>query len=167
MKHENILSLCITALFVGIVYITTTFIKIPIPLGYANLGETFILLAAYFTTRKTACIAGGLGSALADVLSGYPLWAFPTLVIKGLFGLIAFYFFSKNKKLTSPHVLLGVGVAAVFAAVSYTIVGMLLYGSIAAGLSSFPGLISESIVNAACFFVIAKICPKNLQRLYQ
>ncbi len=162
MKHENILNLCITALFVGIVYITTAFIKIPIPLGYANLGEAFILFAAFVTNKKTACIAGGFGSALADILSGFPLWALPTLVIKAVFALIAFQFFSKNKKLTSPYVLAGTCLAAVFAAVSYTLAGMLLYGSFAAGLSSFPGLFSESLVNAVCFFLLAKICPKNL-----
>ena len=50
MKQKvNTFSLCCGALLTALVCIMTIVIQIPIPLGYAHLGDAFILLgAAYF-----------------------------------------------------------------------------------------------------------------------
>lgn len=42
MKNNNTFKICITAVFIALVYIATALIQIPIPLGYANLGDSII-----------------------------------------------------------------------------------------------------------------------------
>ena len=42
--------------------------------GYMNLGDVAIYFSAFTFGPFTALIAGGLGTALADLLAGYPQW---------------------------------------------------------------------------------------------
>jgi uncharacterized membrane protein len=76
-------------------------IKVPSPLnGYLNLGDCIVLLAGWMLSPALAFLSAGLGSALADVFSGYVTYAIPTFIIKGLMALIAFYGFKLlNKRL--------------------------------------------------------------------
>lgn len=71
------------------VFVTTTFVRIPIPAtgGYLNLGDVVIVFAGLTFGPVVGLIAGGIGSAAADLI-GFPVFALPTLVIKGLVGLL-------------------------------------------------------------------------------
>jgi uncharacterized membrane protein len=65
-------------------------IRVPVPAtqGYINLGDAIIFTAAALFGARTGLLAGGLGSALADLLGGYAHWVPFTLVIKGVEGLL-------------------------------------------------------------------------------
>ena len=81
MKNKSLFTtknLCLTALFTAIVCIATFIIQIPIPLGYAHLGDCMILLSTHLLGAVGGMISGGIGSALADIISGFPIWALPT-----------------------------------------------------------------------------------------
>jgi uncharacterized membrane protein len=66
-------------------------VRIPIAptRGYLNLGDVVIYFAAFTFGPFTALFAGGLGTALADIISGYSQWAPISLVVHGLQGLAA------------------------------------------------------------------------------
>ncbi len=76
----------ILALFIALTAVATMIIRIPIPQtnGYMNLGDTMVLLSGTFFGPLAAFVAGGVGSALADLIGGYPQWAPWTLIIKGI-----------------------------------------------------------------------------------
>ena len=80
---------CMTAVCMALTCIATMLIQIPIPLGYAHLGDSVILITAYLFGPVVGALAGGIGSAMADILTGYPVWAVPTLLIKTIMPLIA------------------------------------------------------------------------------
>lgn len=73
------------------VYAATVAVQIyqPATGGYFNLGETVIYAAALTTTPLIAGIAGGVGAALADLTTGYAIFAPGTLVIKFVEGFAA------------------------------------------------------------------------------
>jgi uncharacterized membrane protein len=83
--------LSLMALFSALVAVATLVFRIPIPItkGYFNLGDTVIFIAAALLGPVYGMVCGGVGSALADVIGGYAHFALPTLIIKGLEGLIA------------------------------------------------------------------------------
>ncbi len=89
----------ITALMTALVCVATMIIKIPSPLkGYLNLGDCIVLVTGWMLSPTYGFFAAGLGSALADVFSGYLIYAPATFIIKGLMALIAFYGFKKIYK---------------------------------------------------------------------
>ncbi|MBR5779182.1 MAG: ECF transporter S component [Clostridia bacterium] len=89
------------ALLAALTCVATMVIKVPSPLnGYLNLGDCIVLLAGWMLSPALGFLSAGLGSALADVFSGYVTYAIPTFIIKGLMALIAFYGFKLlNKRL--------------------------------------------------------------------
>lgn len=82
--------LTVTALLIALTTVATMVVRIPVPAtqGYINLGDSLVYIAALLFGPLTGLIAGGVGSALADLLGGYTQFAPYTLVIKGLEGLL-------------------------------------------------------------------------------
>ncbi|MCS7132268.1 MAG: ECF transporter S component [Aigarchaeota archaeon] len=79
------------ALSTALVLAATIVVNIYVPAtrGYFNLGETMIYLVALLFDPVTAAFAGGVGSALADIILGYTIYAPATLVIKAAEGALA------------------------------------------------------------------------------
>ena len=65
-----------------------TQLRIPTAIGYVNLGDAVILIASY-VIGPAAFFPAAIGSAVADLIAGYPMYIIPTFVIKGLMGLVA------------------------------------------------------------------------------
>lgn len=101
-------TLAYCGLFTAIVTVMTIFLKIPLPKtsGYINLGDTAIFVCAYTLGGIPAMLAGGLGSAIADLALGYTLFAPFSLAIKGAEGLIAGLLIKLFKKHLKGKVLL-------------------------------------------------------------
>lgn len=82
------------SMLAALVCVSTMIIKIPSPLkGYINLGDCVVLLSGWILSPLYGFLAAGIGSALADVFSGYIAYAPATFVIKGLMAIIAYFGF--------------------------------------------------------------------------
>lgn len=82
--------LVMTALFAALGCAATMVIKVPSPTGgYMNLGDTVVLLGTYCLGPVYGAVAGGVGPALADLLSGYAVYVPATLIIKAVMGITA------------------------------------------------------------------------------
>lgn len=121
----------IAALIAALACIATMIIKIPTPLkGYINLGDCIVLVAGWMLSPAYAFLAAGLGSAFADIFSGYATYAPATFVIKGLMALIAFYGFKLlNKRLgNTPSRIISGFLAEAIMVLGYFIFEGFLYG---------------------------------------
>jgi len=81
----------------ALVALTTAFLKIPMPsgAGYIHIGDGAIYVAAVLLGPYAAAPAA-VGSALADVIAGYPIYALPTLMIKGAMGYLAGWYMARG-----------------------------------------------------------------------
>jgi len=73
----------------SLIFLATSFIKIPIAIGYIHAGDILIMVSCYFMKPKYAAIASGIGSMLADLLAGYVIYMPVTFVVKAVMALIA------------------------------------------------------------------------------
>ena len=121
----------LAALFASLTCVATMIIKIPTPpIGYINLGDCIVLLAGWILSPLYGFFAAGVGSALADILSGYASYAPATFVIKGLMAIIAYFVFKlMRKKLPA----LPCRLASSFLAEAVMVGGYLLFESILYG----------------------------------
>ena len=153
MKHENTgfttQELVFTALMTALVFVATYLPHIPIPLGYAHLGDAVIFLLALLAPRRSALFAACIGSALADLLGGFALWIVPTLVIKFVMAEIIYRVARRGDRIaTRMSIITALLLSSLWMAAAYTLAGAVLYASLSAGLASSPGLLMEGIVNA-------------------
>ena len=88
-----------TLILIACVALATLFIRIPLPTGgYFNFGDVAVVfcgLCLGHSTKKHEYLygaaVGSVGSALADILSGYAFFAPITFIAKGLEGGLAAY----------------------------------------------------------------------------
>ena len=96
-----------SALLAALIFIATRFIQIPMPaVGYVNAGDGIVILAGWMLSPGYAFLAAGVGSALADVLSPYVIYAPATFFIKGIMAVLVALIFKafKNKNTVVPSI---------------------------------------------------------------
>jgi uncharacterized membrane protein len=73
------------------VAVATSVLKIPTPAtsGYLNFGDVVVIYFAFVLGPRRGALAGGMGSAAADFIGGYPYFVPVTFVAKGLEGYVA------------------------------------------------------------------------------
>ena len=88
---RRIVEVALCGIMAALVCVTTLLIQVPTPptRGYINVGDAMIMVAALSFGPLVGGFAGGVGSALADILGGWVHWAPFTLIIKGVEGVIA------------------------------------------------------------------------------
>jgi uncharacterized membrane protein len=136
----KIRQMVIGALLIALTAVLTVAVRIPIvgTGGYLNLGDTIIFISGLLFGPLMGMIAGGIGSALAD-LYGFPAFAPLTLIVKGLEGLVAGAIFKATRKALNEGS--GVAMAVVSTAVggAVMITGYFLGEAIMFGLLAAAG----------------------------
>ena len=81
------------AVLAALTCVATMVVQIPMPLtkGYVNLGDVMVLTSVWLIGSPWGVAAAGIGSAMADLLTGYAYYAPATLIIKALMAVAAFY----------------------------------------------------------------------------
>lgn len=145
MKNNKTQKLVLAAMFAALSTVSTMVIHIPSPAnGFVNLGDCFVLLGGWILGPYYGFLAGGIGSALADMLLGYTHYMPGTFVIKGTMALAASLILSK-KKSTSSLILSGV-VAEIIMVLGYFGFASLILGKGMAAARSIPGNIFQGVV---------------------
>ena len=158
MQYKNTFhtqELVFTALMTALVFVAPYLPHIPIPLGYAHLGDAVIFLLALLTPRRSALFSACVGSALADLLGGFAIWIVPTLVIKFVMAEIV-YRIGRRGDAIAPRVsiIAALLLSIIWMATAYTLGGAVLYASMSAALASTPGPIMEGLVNGIIAFFL-------------
>ncbi|WP_039969331.1 ECF transporter S component [Selenomonas artemidis] len=154
-----------TGLMTALVFIATFVPHIPIPLGYAHLGDAVIFLLALLVPRRPAIIAACLGSALADLLGGFALWAVPTIVIKYGMAEIVYRIAPQGRAMGQGRIVTALLLSSLWMAFAYTLVGAVLYDGLIAALTSTPGLIVEGIVNSVIALLLLPMLRGRMPRI--
>lgn len=148
--------LVMTGLFAALGCVATMVLQVPSPTGgYMNLGDTVVILGAYLLGPVWGAVAGGVGPALADLLSGYPMYVPATLVIKAVMGVVAAVLYRALGKKGW-----GVPVCAVAAEIPMVVGYWLFDGFLAGSLAGSAAGIPSNLVQAA--FGIAASTPLAL-----
>lgn len=147
--------IAVNALAAALVCIGTMAVQIPIPLGYMHLGNACILLMGAMFGPVTGTLAGGIGSAMADLLTGYTQWVLPTLLIKCVMGFAAGYSFREDGhglQMASAKTFLAAVSATAVMVFGYTAAGAIMNGSVYTGLLQVPGLTVEGVLGIVLFY---------------
>jgi uncharacterized membrane protein len=142
----------LSAVMIAATAALTMLISIPFPLtrGYFNLGDAMVMLAGLLLGPWLGGVAGGVGSAIADVLLGFGYFAPMTLFIKGTEGFLT-GLIGRNRKL--PFQIAGVIAGAIAMLVGYFSVETPLYG-IGAAIAELVGINILQVTSGAIISLI-------------
>lgn len=153
----------ISAMLAALACVATMLIKIPSPLkGYLNLGDCVVLLSGWLLSPLYGFLAAGVGSALADLFSGYLIYAPATFVIKGIMALAAFggFRFMKGKIGNLPSRIVSGGIAEIIMILGYYVFEGFMYGFVSSAVN-IPANAVQGIAGLILGCVLIKIFEKN------
>ena len=168
MTDSMIRKLVLAALMAALCTIMTMVIQVPSPMqGYVNLGDCAVLMSAWVLGPLYGGAAAGIGSALADLLSGYAHYVPGTFAIKLVMAVAAALIFraATKKGLSASSVLLGqiVGgvVAEVIMVLGYFAYASLWLGKGLAAAASIPGNIVQGVFGLVAATVVYTVLSRS------
>jgi uncharacterized membrane protein len=160
-KQKAVIQLSLMAIMSAMVTVGTLIVRIPNPMGgYFNVGDVMIFVAALTFTPLIGGVAGGLGSSIADII-GFPVFVVPTLVIKGLEGLLASLI--TNKKSVFRDIL-AVAVAGAEMITGYFLVEYFMWG-IGDALLELPLNVAQVTIGGLVGIPIALVLRRRLPEI--
>lgn len=159
-EKQKLLFITRTAILTALVFVFTVFVNIKWPFGQGgliHLGNVPLLIGAIILGRKSGAIAGGVGMAIFDLMSGWASWAPFTLIIVAAMGYAVGTI--TEKKRTLPWYGIACIVALGIKIVGYYFAELILYGNPVAPLASIPG----NIIQVGVASVIVLICIKPIE----
>ena len=156
MRNDKLLRLVTAAVLAALACVATMVVSVPIPAtkGYFNLGDCIVLICGLFLGPVYGALAGGLGSALADLFLGYAVYAPGTFLIKGCMALFAALIFRALQKKTKFAAPVAVVPAALWMAAGYFLYESTLLGYGMAALGSVPANLLQGAVGAVAAAVL-------------
>lgn len=160
-NHNQLLKTTTTAAMIALTCVLTMAVRIPTPTkGYLNLGDCAVLLGGWLLGPAYGAVAGGVGSALADLLAGYPIYVPGTLLIKALMALMISFVPYRLCRNDRKHTGIGFLVCAVIAE-AFMVSGYWLYEAVVIGegfavaLAGVSGNVFQGLAGIAgsCFLV--------------
>ena len=159
MKNSTTKKLVITALLTALTTIATLFIRIPLPLGYVNLGDAFVLLSIFILGPLFGTISAGIGSFLAD-LFGYITYAPGTLIIKSIMAILAYLIYVGVKKLSKINLLAEIIsgiIATIFMAFGYFLYEIVFFTSASVAILNVPWNLLQGAVGVVIALLVMRI----------
>ena len=148
---DKIKLMSVTGVLTAAVYVLTAYLQFPSHAGYVHVGDGLIYLAACILPLPYAMFVGAGGAMLADVLSGYAMWAPGTIIIKAA----ATVFFSrKSQKIISGRNLLALLPAWAVCIVGYYLYEALITWNFVAPLAGMPASLVQSVFSSVVFIVL-------------
>ena len=165
MSHEQIHKLVRASLFAALCTVMTMVIQIPSPMqGYVNLGDCAVLLSAWVLGPWYGGAAAGIGSMLADLLSGYAHYAPGTFAVKLAMAVAAAWLFRdlRHKSIRPLPAQLASGlVGEAFMVLGYFGYACLWLGKGLAAAASVPGNIIQGLFGLAAAAAVYAVLSRG------
>ncbi len=159
-ENEKLLNMVYAGLFAAITALLTATLHIPVGNGYIHCGDAVIYLSAAVLPLPYAVSASAVGGMLADLLSGYPMYAIPTFIIKALLAL-TFSLIGGARRLGARRVA-GMVLCGIVSVVGYWITAVMLYGGWRA---QFLGTVPGNCIQAAGSGIVYAVIAMAIDRM--
>ncbi|MBO6302508.1 MAG: ECF transporter S component [Ruminiclostridium sp.] len=164
--NEKLRNIVTAAVFAALTCVATMLIQIPtLTRGYVNLGDCMVLLAGWICGAKWGAAAAGIGSALADMIAGYAIYAPGTFIVKALMAVIAAAVaYGLRSHPLKAHIISGV-TAEIFMAAGYFLYEWLfITGSAATAVIGVPENLIQGAVGVTAATALMSVKAFTLNR---
>ena len=174
-NREKTIKIILAGLMMAMIVVATMLIVIPSPFtgGYIHLGDAMIFLSVLILGWRYGAVAAGAGSALADLLVGYAVWAPWTLIIKGVMGAVMGLFILKAMQKPGKSILgvpvyqlIGMILAGCFMVAGYYVAEGVIYGNFVAAALGIPWNIVQFSVGTVIATILAAALYKTPARKF-
>lgn len=154
------------AISTAVVAVFTMAVRIPMPAtgGYVSLCDAAIFFVSIAFGPLAGFLSGGLGTALSDMLGGYPQWAAISFLVHGLEGLAVGLIMKKENALILRKAV-SVALTSIIVAFGYFLLtGLFLDSYVAAAAEIVPNLI-QGVVGGVAGLILYEAVRKGYRAI--
>ena len=165
-ENRRALHLSLTAVSAALVAVFTIAVRIPVPAtaGYISLCDAAVVFVSYAFGPITGLLAGGLGSAAADLLGGYPQFALISFFVHGAEALFAGLLVRKNSQ-SIMTMIIGALISVVTVCGGYLLLEVLFITTFSSALVEVPMNALQSGVGAVIGLLLYSAVNKAYRNL--
>ncbi len=165
-EKRTALHISLIAVSAALVAVFTIAVRIPVPAtaGYISLCDAAVVFVSYAFGPFTGLIAGGLGSAFADLLGGYPQFALLSFIVHGLEALLAGLLVKKNSQ-SIPTMIVGAIISIIIVCGGYLLLETLFITTFSSALVEVPMNALQSGVGAVVGLLLYTAVRKAYRNL--
>ena len=141
-----------SALWAAIIFLAIFIIKIPAANGYVNIGDAVIYTCGILLPPPFAMGAAAIGGFLADVVSGYAIYAPFTFIIKPI--LLLWFLPFRKARVKWVRYWLPATFASISGAALYFLTDWVLFG-FGGAMASIPGNLVQGAFSIALYTATA------------
>ncbi len=162
--NKRIRKMCVSAMLAALCAVATL-IHVPVSAtgGYVNLGDAVVILSGCILGPVYGFAAGGIGSALADIILSFAQYAPITFVVKGLMALAAalvIKVLSKNGKYGTVCVLAACLISEIIMVGGYYVCEAMFLGyGFAGALASVPSNAVQGVFGIIIGTFLCRVVP--------
>ena len=154
IDRKKLRNLSYAGMFAALTAMLTALLHIPVTNGYVHCGDAVIYLASALLPLPYAVGASAVGGMLADIIAGYPAYALPTFLIKGL--LAAVFSLTGGKTLLCLRRFAGMTLCGIVSVLGYWLTAVVLYGGWTAQFAAtVPANLMQAAASAAVYSAAA------------
>jgi uncharacterized membrane protein len=154
-KEKHALKVAVVAVLTAVVVVFTLVVRIPTTKGYFNLCDVAICFIAFTFGPISAFLAAGLGTAIADLISGYAQWAPISFVVHGIEGLLIALIVRKQP-LSKMRTFLAAIVCILTVGLGYFILSAFFISTVAVAAAEIPPNMIQAGVGVVFGFALSK-----------
>ena len=153
--NRKVLNMVYAAVFVAMIFALTRFIQIPVPggAGYLHFGDAMIYIVASTLGGPWALLASALGAAIADLSSGFAVYAPISAIVKVLIALPFVFVNKKSEKILTPLTICLTIPSGVITVLGYFLGDLIVNKAYA--VADIPMNIVQAVGSAIIFVVIS------------
>ncbi len=168
-SKEELRRLTLTGILAALVFVVTSFTKIPLPFfytkeAYFHAGDSIIFMASLLVGPWAAGVAAGLGSFLADLYLGAPHYMLASFFIKGGMGFIAGLFLYGQVKPSVIRQSLGLVLAGLWMTLGYYVFEVVFFQiNWIVNLSTLPVNFAQALLGMVIYLPLSKVIMKAVK----
>ena len=153
--NRKVLNMVYAAVFAAMIFALTRFIQIPVPggAGYLHFGDAMIYIVASTLGGPWALLASALGAAIADLSSGFAVYAPISAIVKVLIALPFVLVNKKSEKILTPLTICFTIPSGVITVLGYFLGDLIVNKAYA--VADIPMNIVQAVGSAIIFVVIS------------
>ncbi len=159
-NSKTLKNLTSAGLFTALILIATYF-HTPMPNangGFIHVGDAIIYICASLLPLSYSMLCASIGGALCDIISGYSIYALPTLIIKAL---LCIGFTSKKATILNKRNYMACALGIIITVCGYYIAEGVIYQNFMAPLASIVGNVVQSVGSMAIYIIVALALDKS------
>lgn len=153
--NKKVLNMVYAAVFAAMIFALTRFIQIPVPggAGYLHFGDAMIYIVASTLGGPWALLASALGAALADLSSGFAVYAPISAIVKVLIALPFVLVNKKSEKILTPLTICLTIPSGIITVFGYFLGDLIVNRTYA--VADIPMNVVQAVASAIIFVVIS------------